>query len=288
MNNDQNNINQPNIQPNLGNSMSFDNRINTQPMPATNPEPNPVTIPSNQPVVEPVPLQEEPVIQESVPVEDNNITGSPVKNDQPKKNGSGKLVIILVIIIILVIAIIGFFIGKSMIDSEVGTKNAVTDKTAKSSEPEEKFITYYGVNLITPNGYVSELSDDYGVLFKTSDKAYSMDFFEGTISDLDSTLLEAGAVSKGNKEIDGISFSLYSYTKSGKTELIYVTDTNTFRIMGFCVNSSFTYKENLVKDVVVSLGSNKEEITKFSPSEAVKSKLNFKSFKTIYEFKSEE
>jgi len=103
-------------------------------------------------------------------------------------------------------------------------------------------VTYNGVNLVIPNGYVGELSDDYGVVFNTSDKAYSIDFFEGTISDLDSALLEMGAVSKGNKEINDIAFSLYSYTKSGKTELIYVTDTSTFRIMGFAVNNSYNYQ----------------------------------------------
>ena len=289
MNNDQNNMNnsnQPNVQPNLGNQMSYDNKLtsNPQQMPATSQQMDidPQQMPSLGPIDEP----------ELTPMsQTDNITGKPVepsKPEKPKKKGSGgALIIVIILIIIVVIAAVGFFIGKNMIDSETGSKETVTDKTAKNTEPELKTIDYNGVSLIIPNGYTAELNDDLGVLFKTSDKAYNMDFFEGTISDLDSALLEMGAVSKGNKEIDDISFSLYSYTKSGKTELIYVTDTNRFRIMGFCVNSSYTYNEKIVKDVVISLSGNKENISKFSPSESVKSKINSKALKSIYEFETE-
>lgn len=278
MNNNENNVNnfnQPNVQPNLGNSVSYDNQpqFNQHSMPTINTVPNPIS----EPMVEPV--QPTPDVEP----DNSNSVESAVKSNT-SKNSSGKLILVIVVIIILVIATVGFFIGKSMIDSEISTNTSVTDKTNKNTEPEIKTVTYNGVNLVIPNGYVGELSDDYGVVFNTSDKAYSIDFFEGTISDLDSALLEMGAVSKGNKEINDIAFSLYSYTKSGKTELIYVTDTSTFRIMGFAVNNSYNYKEEIVKDVIASLGGTTESMANFSPAEAVNNKVNSKALKTIYNF----
>ncbi len=278
MNNNENNVNnfnQPNVQPNLGNSVSYDNQsqFNQHSMPTINTVPNPIS----EPMVEPV--QPTPGVEP----DNSNSVESAVKSNT-SKNSSGKLILVIVVIIILVIATVGFFIGKSMIDSEISTNTSVTDKTNKNTEPEIKTVTYNGVNLVIPNGYIGELSDDYGVVFNTSDRAYSIDFFEGTISDLDSALLEMGAVSKGNKEINDIPFSLYSYTKSGKTELIYVTDTSTFRIMGFAVNNSYNYKEEIVKDVIASLGGTTESMANFSPAEAVNNKVNSKALKTIYNF----
>ena len=313
MNNDQNNISQPNVQPNLGNAMSYDNRLisnnqpmpapipqatpqpqpvpSPQPMPATPPAPAPVPTPSVAPAPNPVPVaqpqpvipQSQPVIQQTLPV-DNNLTGTPVQPSEPKKSGGGKGIIFVFLIIIVVIAVVGFFIGKSMIDSENGGKSTVTDKKSKKSDDDEKKIDYNGVLLYIPNGYAGELKEDSGVLFKTSDKAYSIDFYDETVGDLDSALIQMGAANKGNKKISGIEFNLYSYTKASKTEIIYVIDTNTFRIMGFAVNNSFNYNENVLKDVVTSIGVSNDELATLTPSSAVKAKFSAKVYSTIYEF----
>ena len=308
MNNDQNNINQPNVQPNLGNAISNDNRLvsnnqsmpatgvqiaptpNPQPIPATQSAPTPVPTPNVAPAPNPVPVaQTQPVIQQTVPTDDNLI-GTPVQPKEPKKSGGGKGIIIIVLIIVLVIAIVGFFIGKSMIDSENGNKSAITDKKAKDSneEEEERKIDYNGVVLFIPNSYAGELKEDSGVLFKTSDKAYSIDFYDETVGDLDSSLIQMGADSKGNKKIGGIEFNLYSYTKASKTEIIYVVDTSKFRIVGFAVNSSFVYNENILKDIVTSIGVSSDDLATLTPSSAVKTKFSSKSYSTIYEFEEKE
>jgi len=185
------------------------------------------------------------------------------------------------------IAVVGFFIGKNMIDSESGNGSTVTDKKDKDKD-EVKTIDYNGVSLIIPNGYVGELGEDSGVLFKTSDKVYSLDFYDETISDFDSALLQMGAVSKGNKNIGGIDFNLYSYKKSNKTEMLYVVDTNTFRVMGFAVNKSYNYNEGIMKDVAATLGGNNDELSKLTLADSVKAKFNSKAFSTIYEFEEEE
>ena len=309
MNNDQNNINQPNVQPNLGNAMNNDNRLvsnnqsmpaaatqptpapSPQPMPATQSAPVPVPTPSVAPAPNPVPVdQAQPVVQQAVPTDDN-LTGTPVQPSEPKKDGGGKGIIIIVLIIVLVIAAVGFFIGKSMIDSENGNNSAITDKKAKDSndnDDEEKKIDYNGVVLFIPNGYAGELKEDSGVFFKTSDKAYSIDFYDETVGDLDSSLIQMGADSKGNKKISGIEFNLYSYTKASKTEIIYVVDTSKFRIVGFAVNSSFVYNENILKDIVTSIGVSSDNLATLTPSSAVKAKFSSKLYSKIYEFEEKE
>ena len=295
MNNNQNNNNQPNVQPNLGNSVSYDNRLvsNNQPMPIPSPQPMPATaqqpmpapIPNVAPDVNPVPIgQVQPAVQQPVPA-GNNLTGTPVQPSEPKNGGGGKGIIIIVLIIVIVIAVVGFFIGKNMIDSENSNNNTITDKKAKDSDDDnERKIDYNGVLLYIPNGYEGKLNEDSGVLFKNSGKAYSIDFYDETVGDLDSSLIQMGAASKGNKKISGIEFNLYSYTKANKTEIIYVVDTSTFRIMGFAANSSFVYNEKILNDVITTLGGSSDAVTALTPSSAVKPKFSSKVYSTIYEF----
>ena len=85
--------------------------------------------------------------------------------------------------------------------------NVITDSSTEKIDNNEN-INYMDFNLITPSGYSSELLEDGGVLFKSSDKVFTVDFYEGTISDLDSALLEMGATSKGIKDVDKVSFTL--------------------------------------------------------------------------------
>ena len=288
MNNEQNNMNNIN-QPNVGNQMSYDNRLtpnNPQPMPATPQQTN----------VDPIPMPDLGPINGSVPTpqptitQNDNITGQPVNPPKPekhkKKGNGGALIIVIVVIIVIAIAVVCFFIGKNMIDNENNNNAVITDKD-KGNDSEEKSITYNGVKLIIPNGYVGELKDDSGVIFKTSNKVYSLDFYDETISDFDSALLQIGAVSKGNKSIEGISFNLYSYTKASKTEILYIVDTGTFRIMGFAVNTSYNYNEGIMNDIVTTLGGSEEVISKMTPSDAVKAKFSAKNYSTIYEFETE-
>ena len=199
-----------------------------------------------------------------------------------KKNNSGLLIIAIVLIILIVIFVVGYVVGKNMIDEE--NTNVITDSSTEKIEKNEN-INYMDFNLLTPSGYSGELLEDGGVLFKSSDKVFSVDFYEGTISDLDSALLEMGATSKGIKDVDKVSFTLYSYKKSGKSILIYVADTGRFRICGYIVNSSYEYKfnEKILSDVVVCLGG-KDNMSSVTISETPRTKFNTKFYTTIYSF----